>query len=177
MTFLATAHVDPAHPQAAAEVYGKIGGMFGNVSIQRVDEVLADVTRLAKQISLAVRASASITLLAGLLVLAQSMRTALNRRVYEAVIYKVCGATRRDVMGILLAEHGLAGLAAGAAAVVLGAGLSSFFSIAYMDAPWRFFAGPVLGLLALAVALTLLLSLSGMWRVLSQKAWHHLRNE
>jgi putative ABC transport system permease protein len=177
MTYLATAYVDPAHPGAAEEVYARVGAAFGNVSIQRVDEALEDVGRLARQIALAVRASAVVTLLAGLLVLAQSIRAAMARRVYETVICKVCGATRRDLMIMLLIEHGLAGLAAGLAALVLGAGLSWFFVTRYMSVSWSFFAGPVLTVLGLAIALTLCLSLRGIWRMLSGKAWPYLRNE
>lgn len=177
MTYLATAYVAAHRPEAAQQVYAAIGARFGNVSIQRVDEILTDVGALAHQIALAVRASAMVTLVSGLLVLAQSLRAAMGRRVYETVIYKVCGATRQDVMGVLLVEHGLAGLAAGLAALILGAGLSWFFGVYYMDTGWRFFAGPVLLVLGLAMALTLVMSLAGLWRVLSGKAWPYLRNE
>lgn len=177
MAWLATAYVDPAVPGATEEVYGRVGALFGNVSIQRVDEALEDVGRLARQIALAVRVSAVVTLIAGLLVLAQSIRAAMARRVYETVICKVCGATRRDLMVMLLIEHGLAGLAAGLAALVLGAGLSWFFVTRYMSVSWSFFAGPVLMVLGLAIALTLAMSLAGIWRMLSGKAWPYLRNE
>ncbi|WP_243364570.1 ABC transporter permease [Fundidesulfovibrio terrae] len=177
MSYLATAYVDPSKPQAASEVYDRIGARFGNISIQRVDEALADVSNLAGQIAMAVRASAVVTLLAGLLVLAQSLRAAMARRQYETVIYKVCGATRRDIMTIMLCEHGMAGLAAGLAALMLGAGLSWFFVTRYMSVEWSFFAGPVLGVLGTAMALTLVMALSGMWRMLSGKAWPYLRNE
>lgn len=177
MTYLATAYLDQARPQAAGEVYDRVGSRFGNVSIQRVDEALEDVGRLAAQIALAVRASAVVTLAAGLLVLAQSLRAAMARRVYETVIYKVCGASRRDVMAMMLVEHGLAGLAAGVAALALGAGLSWFFVTRYMNVGWSFFPGPVLLVLGSAIALTMAMSLTGMWRTLSSKAWPYLRNE
>jgi len=177
MTYLATAYVDAARPEAAAEIYSRMGSRFPNVSMQRVDEALEDVSRLAAQIALAVRASAVVTLVAGLLVLAQSLRAAMARRVYETVIYKVCGASRRDVVAVMLVEHGLAGLAAGVAALVLGAGLSWFFVDRYMRVGWSFFAGPVLLVLGAAIALTMAMSLAGMWRMLSSKAWPYLRNE
>jgi putative ABC transport system permease protein len=177
MSYLATAYVDSAKPEAVSQVYDRVSSRFGNISIQRVDEALADVGKLAGQIALAVRSSAVVTLLAGLLVLAQSLRAAMARRVYETVIYKVCGATRLDVMAIMLWEHGLAGLAAGVAALVLGAGLSWFFVTRYMQVEWSFFAGPVLVTLGTAIVLTLVMSLTGVWRILSGKAWPYLRNE
>jgi putative ABC transport system permease protein len=177
VTYLATAYVDPAKPRTAEEVYDQVSGRFGNISIQRVDEALEDVSLVAGQIALAVRASAVVTLLAGLLVLAQSLRAAMARRMYETVIYKVCGATRRDIMTIMLCEHGLSGLAAGIAALTLGAGLSWFFMTRYMEVEWSFFAAPVLTVLSTAIVLTLVMSLTGMWRMLSGKAWPYLRNE
>ena len=177
MSYLATAYLDQSKPRAAEEVYNQVSGRFGNISIQRVDEALEDVSLVAGQIALAIRVSAGVTLLAGLLVLAQSLRAAMARRMYETVIYKVCGATRLDIMVIMLVEHGLAGLAAGIAALTLGAGLSWFFMTRYMKVEWSFFPAPVLTVLATAMALTLVMSLTGMWRMLSGKAWPHLRNE
>jgi len=158
-------------------VYARVGERFGNVSIQRVDEALADVSQLAEQIATAMRASAAVSLLAGLLVLAQSLRASMARRVYETVILKVCGATRREIMAIVLCEHGLAGMAAGLAALVLGSGLSWFFVTRYMSTAWSFFVLPVAGTLGAAVALTLGLALAGLWRLLSHKAAPYLRNE
>ncbi|MFP5239120.1 MAG: ABC transporter permease, partial [Acidobacteriota bacterium] len=177
VTYLATAYVSPSAPDAAEEVYKRVGARFGNVSVQRVDEALADVGNLAEQIAVAVRASAVVTLLAGLLVLAQSLRASMGRRVYEAVIYKVCGATRADIMAVMLGEYGLAGLAAGLAALILGAGLSWFFVTQTMQTSWGFFAAPVALTLALGIALTLGMAMRSLWRMLSSKAWPHLRNE
>ncbi|WP_243367066.1 ABC transporter permease [Fundidesulfovibrio soli] len=177
MTYLATAYVSPTAPEAAEEVYRRVGARFGNVSVQRVDEALADVGNLAEQIAVAVRASAVVTLLAGLLVLAQSLRASMGRRIYEAVIYKVCGATRADIMAVMLGEYGLAGLAAGLAALILGAGLSWFFVTQTMQTSWGFFAAPVALTLGLGIALTLGMAMRSLWRMLSSKAWPHLRNE
>ncbi len=178
MSFLATAYVPrDADAREAQVLYDRVTSHFGNVSVQRVDEALDDVGRVARQIALAIRLCASVTLAAGLLVLAQSLRAALARRVYETVIYKVCGATRRDILVILLAEHGLAGVVAGSAALGLGAALSWFFGSRYLELDWSFFAGPVLLTVGGGALLTLLLALTGVWRMLGRKAWPYLRND
>jgi len=39
---------------------------------------------------------------------------------YDSVIYKVCGATRRDILAILVAEFSLAGLFTGLGSLALG---------------------------------------------------------
>lgn len=177
MSYLATAYVARDQGAQAQDLYDRVTRRFANVSVQRVDEALDDVGRVAQQIALAIRVSALVTLLAGLLVLAQSLRAALARRIYETVIYKVCGATRGDILVIMLAEHGLAGLVAGIAALGLGAVLSWFFASRYLDIGWSFFAGPVLLTIGGATALTILLALAGVWRMLGRKAWPYLRND
>ena len=40
-----------------------------------------------------------------------------HRRVYDAVVYKVLGATRRHVLGIYLFEYGILGLVT---AIIIG---------------------------------------------------------
>ena len=177
MTYLATAYVDNPEGQPAEDLYGAVTSRFANVSVQRVDEALGDVAKVAEQISLAIRICALVTLVAGLLVLAQSLRASLARRVYETVIYKVCGATRTDILAIMLGEHGLAGLAAGLAAVGLGAGLSWFFIEHYLKISWNFFAIPALAMMILAAGLTMVMALGGLWRILSRKAAPYLRND
>ena len=57
------------------------------------------------------RATAAVTLAAGLLVLAGAVAAGHRRRVYDAVVLKVLGATRRRIMGAFLIEYGLIGLA------------------------------------------------------------------
>ena len=63
----------------------------------------------------AVRVTAVVTLAAGALVLAGAIAASQRRRVYEAVVLKVLGATRRQVAAIFLIEYGLSRAGLGAA--------------------------------------------------------------
>ena len=65
-------------------------------------------------------AAALVTVLAGILVLGGAVAAGHRRRVYEAVVLKVLGATRRTVTAAFLIEHGLVGVAAALAAGAIG---------------------------------------------------------
>ena len=66
--------------------------------------------RQVGQIGVAVRLAALVTLLAGVLVLGGAIAASHRRRVYDAVVLKVLGATRGAITGAFLIEHGLLGV-------------------------------------------------------------------
>jgi putative ABC transport system permease protein len=101
----------------------------------------------------------------------------MRRRRYEAVLCKVCGASRRQVLAMLLAENAFLGVLAGLTALGLGAALSFAFVTSFMELPFRFFPGPAVAAVGIAAGLTLVLGLAGVLRALSDKAWPYLRNE
>ncbi|HSR72643.1 MAG TPA: FtsX-like permease family protein, partial [Kiloniellales bacterium] len=106
-THIATVKADPA-VEAALE--RAITDRFANVSSIRVKEALAAVAEILAQIGLAVRLSASVAILAGILVLAGAIAAGHRRRVYDAVVLKVLGATRAEMARAFLLEYGLLGL-------------------------------------------------------------------
>ena len=67
---------------------------FPNVSAIHVREALAAVDRIIGMIGSAVRLTALVTLAAGMLVLGGAVAAGHRRRVYDAVVLKVLGATR-----------------------------------------------------------------------------------
>ncbi len=68
----------------------------------------------------AVRVAGSVTLLAGALVLAGALATAQRRRILEAVILKMLGATRRRILTSHFLEYLLLSAVTALFAVVLG---------------------------------------------------------
>ncbi len=184
LTYLATAYTapEPPRPDGAPKVadealFTAVSAAFPNVTAVSVGETLSDITAIAEKIALAVTASALATLCAGVLVLAQTLGGALAARSREAVIFKVCGATRGDMLTMLVAEHAVTGAAAGLAALALGTACAALFVTGYLKMTWHFAAGPALMTIALAAGLTVLLSLGGTVRLLGKKAWPYLRNE
>jgi putative ABC transport system permease protein len=129
-----------------------------------------------ESIGLAVTATAAITLVAGVLVLAGAVAAGHRRRVYDAVVLKVLGATRGLISGAFLVEYGLLGLATAAVAAVLGAIASSVVVTEVMQLEWTLQPLAILLVLALSLVVTIGVGFLGAWRALGQKAAPLLRN-
>jgi len=150
---------------------------FPNVSAIHVREALAAVDRLISTIGDAVRLTAMVALVAGMLVLGGAIAAGHHRRVYDAVMLKVLGATRGDLARAFLIEYGVLGVLSALVACVLGT-LAAYLLVArLMKIEWVFLPLPLLGTLGLAILLTLALGFAGTWRALGAKAAPYLRNE
>jgi putative ABC transport system permease protein len=178
LTYLATVHVDRSGPDNPAEaLYRAVTDRFPGITAIGVGEALAEVATLADKVATAVAAAAATTLAAGILVLLQTMAAQLRHRAYEAVVFKVCGATRRDIMTVLVLENALVGLLAGVMALILGTTLAWVFVTEVTELPFHPYAGQAVATVGLAALLTVSLGLTGIWRLLGRKAWPSLRNE
>jgi putative ABC transport system permease protein len=148
---------------------------FPNVTPISVREVVARVGEVMQKIGLAVGAVGAVTLLSGLLVLAGAVAAARRRHLYEAVVLKVLGARRVDLLQVFLIEYLGLGTAAALAGALLGS-LGAFAVVVWvMDLPWIFAPGAVLTVAALALLLTLAAGFAGTWRLLGRPAAPVLR--
>ncbi|NMM43864.1 FtsX-like permease family protein [Rhodospirillaceae bacterium KN72] len=172
--YLATAHLDPDREVALEKA---VTDQFPNVSAIRVKEVLEGVDKILKDLATAVTAIAAIAIVAGILVLAGAVAAGHSRRIYESVVLKVLGATRRDVLIAYLLEFGLLGLTTAMIAGLVG-GLAAFVVIEeVMEADWIFVPEAALITVAVALAATLTFGFAGTWSALGKKAAPLLRNE
>lgn len=124
-----------------------------------------------------VRLVASLTLVAGVLVLGGAIASGHRRRVYDAVVLKVLGATRRDVLLSFLLECGALGLVAALASVALGTLAAWAVLTRVMHWPWVFLPATAAVTVAGALVITLVLGFAATWRALGQSAAAILRNE
>ncbi|HEY0523776.1 MAG TPA: FtsX-like permease family protein [Stellaceae bacterium] len=173
-TFIAAAHATPA---AEGPLQREVTDRFPNVSAIRVKDALDAVARIFNGVGTAVRVTAGIAILAGTLVLAGAIAAGHRRRVYDAVVLKVLGATRGDVTRAFLIEYGLLGLVTAAIAGVLGTVAAYEVVTRLMRADWEFVPMAVLGTAVLSTTLTIVLGFAGTWRALGAKAAPLLRNE
>ena len=142
-----------------------------------VKEVLEDVNLVLANLGVAVRGIAAVAILAGILVLGGSIAADHRRRVYDAVVLKVVGATRQRIFVAFLAEAGILGLLASALAGLLGTVVAWAVVEKVMKMRWDFAVEPVLLTLILALVITMLLGFAGTWRALAQKVAPLLRND
>ncbi len=173
-THIASVHVPPAGEIA---LMNAVTDKLPNVSAIRVRDALDQASSVFDQIGLAVRVTAAVTVFAGLLVLAGAVAAGHRRRVYDAVVFKVLGATRRRILGAFLLEYGLLGLATALLAALFGSIIAWAIMTQAMRAPFTWLAGTA-GATAFFAALTALaFGAFATWRAMSQKAAPLLRNE
>ena len=150
---------------------------FPNISAIRVRDALQAAARILEGIGAAVTGTAALTLLAGAIVLAGIIASEHHRRVYDAVVYKVLGASRRRIVGIYLLEYGALGLITALVAAAIGT-LTAWAVIRFMmEAEWTFLPDVVAVTTGLCLVVILTMGLIGTWRALGHKAAPLLRNE
>ncbi|WP_029010821.1 ABC transporter permease [Azospirillum halopraeferens] len=174
-TWIAT--VRAGSPESEAAVQRAVLAAFPNVTSVRVKDALDTVNVMLGHIGTAVRVTAAITLAAGTLVLAGAVAAGHRRRVYDAVVLKVLGATRGDVLRAFLLEYGLLGLITAVIAGLVGTLTARLVLTQMMGFQWSFLPSAVLGTAALCTAITLAFGFIGTWRALGQPAAPLLRNE
>ena len=173
-SYIATAKADDATELALERA---ITDRFPNVSAIRVKEVLEGISEILDRLSTAVRAITGIAVLAGGLVLAGAIAATRRRRIYDSVLLKVLGATRREVLATYLIEFGLLGLVTAIVASVIGTAAAWAVIVHVMRADWTFIPGAVIGTTAACIAITVIAGFVGTWRALGHKAAPILRNE
>ena len=166
-----------AEPEAEMRLLAAVNDALPNVSGVRVRDALESAAGILETIGVALRSTATVTLLAGLLVLAGAIAAGHRRRVYDAVVLKVLGATRGRVLRAFLLEYGLLGLVTAAIAAVLGAIVAWAVLTLAMGSPWTFLPGTAIGTALLCLAVMLLFGFVGTWRAMRQKPAALLRNE
>jgi putative ABC transport system permease protein len=162
-------------PAAEAALLDRMADELPNVTPISVRELVARADEMMGNIKLAVGAVAGFTLLSGILVLAGAVAAARRRHLYEAVVLKVLGARRLDLLRIFLIEYLGLGATAALAGGLLGSAGAAAVVVFAMQLPWTFAPGAVLAVLAIALALTLSAGFLGTWRLLGRPAGPVLR--
>ena len=134
-THIATVRVDQPHEAALLR---SVTDGLPNVTGIRVADVLAAISALLDQIANALAATGLLTLLAGLLVLVSAVAAGQRRRMREAIILRVLGATSGQIRAAWLVEFGLLGLAAGLIAALVGSAASYGVAHYILHTPWVF---------------------------------------
>jgi len=155
-------------PEAEDRLHRAVTDRFANVSAVRIRDVLETVADVFSRIAVAVRASAGVTVAAGLLVLAGAVAAGYRRRVYDAVVLKVLGATRADVMRAFVVEYAMLGAVTALLAAAVGTAGSHAVMRFVMEGDWEFDPFAVAVTVAAGIAVTVLLGFAGTWKALGE---------
>jgi putative ABC transport system permease protein len=146
------------------------------VTAVRVKEALEAVGSIVTNLVLAIRGASAVTLVAAALVLGGALAAGHHHRVYDAVILKTLGATRRHLISAYSIEYMLIGSATALFGVVAGS-LSAWLIVAQlMHLPFIWLPWPALAAAGIAVMVTVVLGLAGTYAALGQKPAPVLRN-
>lgn len=148
---------------------------FPSSSVVDVSEVLVEARVLLEQVALATLAAASVAVLAGLAVLMGAIAAARAARMYDTVVLRVLGASRRQVLMMQLAEYGLIALALALVALAMGAGLGWVIITQLFEFDWLPDWPRVLGVLGLGLVMVLAFALGGSLPLLRAKPAQALR--
>lgn len=150
---------------------------FPNITAVRMKDVLNTINNILSEIDMAVRATAALTILAGVLVLAGAIAAGQRARVYDAVILKVLGAVRSDVLRAYILEYVALGLLTGVVALALGT-VAGYAVVVYaMEMEFAFYPAAMAVTVLASVVITLFFGLIGTWSALGAKPMQVLREQ
>ncbi|MBI4921568.1 MAG: FtsX-like permease family protein [Devosia nanyangense] len=154
----------------------KLARQYPDITFIPVGDALNQAAGILGQLSTAVNIVGALAVINGLLVLAGTMAAGRKQRESDAVVNKVLGSTRGDVVRVFALEYALLGGFSALLATAVGiAGAYAIVKMAKMDI--GFGVDPVLVLQVLigSVALTIFTGALTTWSALSTKPAQYLR--
>ena len=148
---------------------------FPASSVIEVGPLLTEARNILDQVALAILAAASVAVLAGVAVLLGAIAAARAARLYDSVILRVLGASRRQLLLLQLGEFGLLAAILGLVALALGTGLSWLVVVKLFEFEWLPDWPYILGVLGAGVALVLAFALGASLPVLRARPAQSLR--
>ncbi|TAW74640.1 ABC transporter permease [Rhizobium ruizarguesonis] len=173
--WLATLTDPSSTPAEDAAILKTVTNTYPTITSVRVKDAIDIVNQLVAQLATAIRAAASVALIASILVLAGALAAGNRARTHDAVVLKTLGATRAMLIRAFSYEYLILGLATAIFALIAG-GVAAWFIVARIMRLPSTFLPDVAGLtLVTALVLTVGIGLIGTWRILGQKAAPVLR--
>ncbi len=109
---------------------------FPSSSVIEVGPILNEARTILDQVSLAILAAASVAVLAGIAVLLGAIAAARAARIYDTVILRVLGASRRQLLALQFAEFGLLVAVLAGVALAMGSGVAWLVIVQMFEFDW-----------------------------------------
>ncbi|HEU4341521.1 MAG TPA: FtsX-like permease family protein, partial [Candidatus Binatia bacterium] len=161
----------------SANVQRAVVERFPNVSVIDLTLVIDTLEAILGRVSDAIRFVALFIVVTGLAVLASAILSSRQQRLKESILLRTLGAPRRQIVGAIVAEYfllaAISSMTGSLLAVLASWGLSFyFFKTAAAISP-----GPIMAILILATAATVLAGVVGCWGIFRRSALEALRAE
>ncbi|TPG54063.1 ABC transporter permease [Sphingomonas glacialis] len=150
-----------AAPERDGAIARQVAAALPSVTLIRVGDVIGQVSAVLGQIALAIRAAAAVTVAAGIAVLIGAVAASGATRRYDAVILKLLGGSRRQVLGAQALEYAVLSLVLVVVALAMGSAAGWYVVTQVFKIGWAPRWDVVGATLAAAVALTLGTGLAG----------------
>ena len=166
-----------SRPGAERAVQRALVSEFPDTVFLPVAEALDVFARVLNSVTNAVAVIGGLAVVSGLLVLAGAMAAGRRQREADAVILKVLGASRGDIVRAYLIEYGLLGALAAVIAAILGTAGTWAFVELVLEIDFNVDPLVILGVIVSAIALTVAVGTATTWSALSVKPARFLREE
>lgn len=165
-----------AAPERDGAIARQVATALPSVTMIRVGDVINQVSDVLGQIALAIRAAAGVTVAAGIAVLIGAVAASGSTRRYDAVILKLLGGSRRQVLGAQVIEYAILSLVLIAVALAIGSAAGWFVVTQVFKIGWAPRWDLIAGTLGAAVALTLGTGIAGSLPALRARPASALRD-
>ncbi len=158
-------------------VQRRMAERFPNVTAIDLSQIQQALEAVLSKAALAVRFMALFSLATGAIVLVGAVATSRFQRIREGVLLKTIGATRAQVLTVIIAEYVALGSLSALAAIVLASGAGWALAKWVFESPFAVPVGAMSALAAGMVALTLAVGLWNSTEVLNRTPLEVLRND
>jgi putative ABC transport system permease protein len=166
-----------AAPGATIPVGRLLAQQYPDLTFIPIGDALSQAADILDQLSTAVDIVGGLAVINGLLVLAGTMAAGRAQREADAVINKVLGATRGDVIKAFVLEYSILGAFAAAIAAVLGVIGAWAITIYALQVGYGIDIPLIIAVIILTVMLTIATGAATTWGALSTKPAQYLRTE
>ncbi|MFB0613634.1 ABC transporter permease [Aurantiacibacter poecillastricola] len=149
---------------------------FPSSSVIEVGPILTEARTILDQVSLAILAAASVAVLAGIAVLLGAIAAARAARIYDTVILRVLGASRKQLLALQFAEFGLLAAVLAVVALVLGSAVAWLVIVQMFEFDWLPDWSQILAVLGGGLVLVLAFALGASLPLLRARPARTLRS-
>ena len=170
-----SATIELAEGQPTAPLLQGLVREFPSSSVIEVGSVMKQARTLLEQVGLATLAAAGVTVLAGIAVLLGAIAAARAQRSFDTVVLRVLGASRAQVMALLLIEYALLALVLAVVALALGGVAAWLVIVKLFEFDWLPDWGTVLLTLGAGLAAVVVFAVLASLPLLREKPARALR--